>query len=184
MLCSCKSQNISAITSTILWLPPSLQRTCNVGYGGRIESGLLAGMIGLLFGVRMMLSGTMYGTPAAKPPWLSLELPCFIRCYELLKHIPVTCAILCSLCTRQFPTQYYLYLYSYWMPQAARDMVDSQMNGEDIAMNFLIAYISRKPPIKVNLYKITVTLNQRLSVLHVYIIMQQLISYPVLSCIA
>ena len=70
------------------------------------------------------------------------------------------------------------------MPQAARDMVDSQMNGEDIAMNFLIAYISRKPPIKVNLYKITVTLNQRLSVLHVYIIMQQLISYPVLSCIA
>lgn len=48
-------------------------------------------------------------------------------------------------------TQYYLYLYSYWMPQEARDMVDSQMNGEDIAMNFLIAYISRKPPIKVNL---------------------------------
>ena len=30
-------------------------------------------------------------------------------------------------------------------------MVDSQMNGEDIAMNFLIAYISRKPPIKVML---------------------------------
>ena len=49
-------------------------------------------------------------------------------------------------------TQYYLYLYSYWMPQAARDLVDSQMNGEDIAMNFLIAYISRKSPIKVNAY--------------------------------
>lgn len=36
------------------------------------------------------------------------------------------------------------------MPQAARDLVDIQMNGEDIAMNFLIAYVSRKPPIKVN----------------------------------
>lgn len=57
----------------------------------------------------------------------------------------------CSWCTCQFSMQYYLYLYSYWMPQAARDMVDSQMNGEDIAMNFLIAYISRKPPIKVML---------------------------------
>ncbi len=58
-------------------------------------------------------------------------------------------AIHCFLCACQFSMQYYLYLYSYWMPQAARDMVDSQMNGEDIAMNFLIAYVSRKPPIKV-----------------------------------
>lgn len=45
--------------------------------------------------------------------------------------------------------QYYNYLYSYWMPQSIRDIVDTSMNGEDLAMNFLIAYISRKPPMKV-----------------------------------
>lgn len=45
------------------------------------------------------------------------------------------------------------------MPQAVRDLVDSQMNGEDIAMNFLIAYISRKPPIKVRPYNSDVALN-------------------------
>ena len=50
---------------------------------------------------------------------------------------------------RSYSMQYYNYLYSYWMPQAIRDVVDASMNGEDLAMNFLIAYISRKPPMKV-----------------------------------
>lgn len=35
------------------------------------------------------------------------------------------------------------------MPQAIRDVVDTSMNGEDLAMNFLISHISRKPPMKV-----------------------------------
>ena len=48
-----------------------------------------------------------------------------------------------------FFIQYYNYLYSYWMPQSIRDVVDTSMNGEDLAMNFLISYISRKPPMKV-----------------------------------
>lgn len=52
-----------------------------------------------------------------------------------------------------FPTvvsQYYAYLYSYVMPQAIRDMVDEYINCEDIAMNFLVSHITRKPPIKVS----------------------------------
>lgn len=45
--------------------------------------------------------------------------------------------------------QYYAYLYSFVMPQAIRDMVDEYINCEDIAMNFLVSHITRKPPIKV-----------------------------------
>lgn len=48
-----------------------------------------------------------------------------------------------------FPLQYYAYLYSYVMPQAIRDMVDEYINCEDIAMNFLVSHLTRKPPIKV-----------------------------------
>lgn len=48
------------------------------------------------------------------------------------------------------PPQYYAYLYSYVMPQAIRDMVDEYINCEDIAMNFLVSHITRKPPIKVS----------------------------------
>lgn len=48
-----------------------------------------------------------------------------------------------------FPHQYYAYLYSYVMPQAIRDMVDEYINCEDIAMNFLVSHLTRKPPIKV-----------------------------------
>lgn len=47
--------------------------------------------------------------------------------------------------------KYYAYLYSYWMPQAIRDKVDEYMNCEDIAMNFLVSHITRKPPVKVNI---------------------------------
>lgn len=49
-----------------------------------------------------------------------------------------------------FAPQYYAYLYSYVMPQPIRDMVDEYINCEDIAMNFLVSHITRKPPIKVS----------------------------------
>uniref|UniRef100_K1P7R0 Exostosin-like 3 n=1 Tax=Magallana gigas TaxID=29159 RepID=K1P7R0_MAGGI len=35
------------------------------------------------------------------------------------------------------------------MPQAIRDKVDEYINCEDIAMNFLVSHITRKPPMKV-----------------------------------
>jgi len=42
-----------------------------------------------------------------------------------------------------------MYVYSYVMPQAIRDKVDEYLNCEDLAMNFLVSHITRKPPIKV-----------------------------------
>ena len=35
------------------------------------------------------------------------------------------------------------------MENSIKEMVDDYMNCEDIAMNFLVAHITRKPPIKV-----------------------------------
>ena len=44
-------------------------------------------------------------------------------------------------------------MYSYVMPAAIRDKVDEYVNCEDIAMNFLVSHITRKPPVKVLYYK-------------------------------
>ncbi|KAK3088624.1 hypothetical protein FSP39_021427 [Pinctada imbricata] len=44
--------------------------------------------------------------------------------------------------------KYYSYMYTYVMPQAIRDKVDEYMNCEDIAMNFLVTHITRRPPLK------------------------------------
>ena len=44
----------------------------------------------------------------------------------------------------------YLYLYSYWMPEEIRKFVDLTFNCDDLALNFLIAHVSRKPPMKVS----------------------------------
>lgn len=41
-------------------------------------------------------------------------------------------------------------MYTYYLPQAIRDMVDQFMNCEDIAMNFLVSHITQKPPVKVH----------------------------------
>lgn len=47
--------------------------------------------------------------------------------------------------------KYYASMYSHVMPQAIRDKVDEYVNCEDIAMNFLVSHITRKPPVKVSL---------------------------------
>ncbi|CAG7820375.1 unnamed protein product, partial [Allacma fusca] len=44
----------------------------------------------------------------------------------------------------------YLYLYTYEMPEGIREKVDSLINCEDIALNFLVSHVTRKPPIKVS----------------------------------
>ena len=48
-----------------------------------------------------------------------------------------------------FCFQIYLYEYSLNQPLAVRAMVDELMNCEDLAFNFLISHLTRKPPIKV-----------------------------------
>ena len=48
-----------------------------------------------------------------------------------------------------FYHKYYNHLYTHVMPQAIRDKVDEYLNCEDLAMNFLISDVTRRPPIKV-----------------------------------
>lgn len=48
-----------------------------------------------------------------------------------------------------FLHKYWSYLYTTKMPAEVKDWVDEHMNCEDIAMNFLVANVTNKPPIKV-----------------------------------
>ncbi|KAH9513647.1 Exostoses (Multiple)-like 3 [Bulinus truncatus] len=66
-----------------------------------------------------------------------------------------SCELSMVLTGAAFFHKYYTYLYSYVMPQAIRDKVDEYLNCEDIAMNFLVSHITRKPPIKVRRRSIT-----------------------------
>ncbi|XP_011184654.1 exostosin-3 isoform X2 [Zeugodacus cucurbitae] len=60
-----------------------------------------------------------------------------------------SCELSMVLTGAAFIHKYYMYLYTYHLPQAIRDKVDEYMNCEDIAMNFLVSHITRKPPVKV-----------------------------------
>ncbi|XP_014778123.1 exostosin-like 3 [Octopus bimaculoides] len=60
-----------------------------------------------------------------------------------------SCELSMVLTGAAFFHKYYAYMYSYVMPQAIRDKVDDYINCEDIAMNFLVAHLTRKPPLKV-----------------------------------
>lgn len=60
-----------------------------------------------------------------------------------------SCELSMVLTGAAFLHKYYLYQYTYFMPQEIRDKVDEFMNCEDIAMNFLVSHITRKPPVKV-----------------------------------
>ncbi|KAJ3230595.1 Exostoses (Multiple)-like 3 [Chytriomyces hyalinus] len=46
----------------------------------------------------------------------------------------------------------YLVMYSYALPQHARDIVDSKVNGEDILFNLMVANATRSGPVFVNLF--------------------------------
>ncbi|GBP92672.1 Exostosin-3 [Eumeta japonica] len=60
-----------------------------------------------------------------------------------------SCELSMVLTGAAFVHRYYLWAYWRVLPAAVRDHVDDRMNCEDIAMNFLVAHISRKPPVKV-----------------------------------
>lgn len=60
-----------------------------------------------------------------------------------------SCELSMVLTGAAFVHKYYAWLYWRWLPQAVRDKVDELMNCEDIAMNFLVAHLTRKPPVKV-----------------------------------
>lgn len=50
-------------------------------------------------------------------------------------------------CTVQL-LRYYLALYSEWLPSSIRNEVDELGNCEDLLMNYLVAYMTKLPPIK------------------------------------
>ncbi|XP_022228476.2 exostosin-3-like [Drosophila obscura] len=60
-----------------------------------------------------------------------------------------SCELSMVLTGAAFLHKYYMYLYTYHLPQAIRDKVDDYMNCEDIAMNFLVSHITRRPPVKI-----------------------------------
>ncbi|XP_064489139.1 exostosin-3-like isoform X2 [Ornithodoros turicata] len=60
-----------------------------------------------------------------------------------------SCELSMVLTGAAFFHKHYSYLYTNVMPQAIRDKVDEYMNCEDIAMNFLVSHVTRKPPLKV-----------------------------------
>ncbi|CAH4030754.1 unnamed protein product [Pieris brassicae] len=60
-----------------------------------------------------------------------------------------SCELSMVLTGAAFVHRYYLWAYWRVLPSAVRDYVDEYMNCEDIAMNFLVAHITRKPPVKV-----------------------------------
>ncbi|XP_052763160.1 exostosin-like 3 isoform X2 [Mya arenaria] len=60
-----------------------------------------------------------------------------------------TCEMSMVITGAAFFHKYYSYLYSYTMAATIREKVDEYMNCEDIAMNFLVSHITRKPPVKV-----------------------------------
>ncbi|CAK1599869.1 unnamed protein product [Parnassius mnemosyne] len=60
-----------------------------------------------------------------------------------------SCELSMVLTGAAFVHRYFLWAYWRALPAAVRDYVDHYMNCEDIAMNFLVAHITRKPPVKV-----------------------------------
>ncbi|XP_046972347.1 exostosin-3 [Vanessa cardui] len=60
-----------------------------------------------------------------------------------------SCELSMVLTGAAFVHRYYLWAYWRALPHAVRDYVDEYMNCEDIAMNFLVAHLTRKPPVKV-----------------------------------
>ncbi|VDK82665.1 unnamed protein product [Onchocerca ochengi] len=67
---------------------------------------------------------------------------------EILYDSNHTCQLSMILTGAAFIHKAYLYAYTYGMPQVIREKVDEFMNCEDLAMNFLVAHITREPPIK------------------------------------
>ena len=74
----------------------------------------------------------------------------------------LTCEISLVLTGAAFVHKYYFYVYTYSMSSLIRDKVDEYMNCEDIAINFLVAHMTRKPPIKVNKFSLIFLINARL----------------------
>ncbi len=52
-----------------------------------------------------------------------------------------------------FSYRYYGYMYTHWLAQSVRVVVEQSQNCEDILMNFLVTHVSKLPPIKLSQHK-------------------------------
>ena len=59
-----------------------------------------------------------------------------------------TCQLSMILTGAAFIHKSYFYAYTYNLPKVIHQKIDEIMNCEDIAMNFLVAHLTREPPIK------------------------------------
>ncbi|CAH8559449.1 unnamed protein product [Dicrocoelium dendriticum] len=71
---------------------------------------------------------------------------------EWYYHSDYTCEFSMTLTGASFLHKYYMFAYTWEMSSVIRKMVDEQMNCEDVAMNFLVAHLTRKPPLKVTIH--------------------------------
>lgn len=66
---------------------------------------------------------------------------------------PMCClSVICSgssLNQRLLSRRYYHHLYTSYLPESLKSMVDQMSNCEDILMNFLVSSVAKLPPIKV-----------------------------------
>jgi glucuronyl/N-acetylglucosaminyl transferase EXT1 len=46
--------------------------------------------------------------------------------------------------------RYYLYLYANWLPPSLRTVVTNLDNCDDILLNFLVAHVVHRPPLKLS----------------------------------
>jgi len=60
-----------------------------------------------------------------------------------------SCELSMVLTGAAFYHKYYSYVYTHVMAAAVREAVDEFTNCEDLAMNFLVAHLTRRPPVKV-----------------------------------
>ena len=60
-----------------------------------------------------------------------------------------TCELSMILTGAAFVHKHYMNLYHFYMHEDIRNLVDEYVNCEDIALNYLVSHITRKPPIKV-----------------------------------
>ncbi len=60
-----------------------------------------------------------------------------------------SCELSMVLTGAAFFHKYYSYVYTHLLPKEVHQRVDEYMNCEDLAMNYLISHLTRKPPIKV-----------------------------------
>ncbi|KAF6772585.1 hypothetical protein AHF37_08037 [Paragonimus kellicotti] len=101
----------------------------------------------IVFGFRVWREhrDQLVGFPARAHFWNSTSR-------EWYYHSDYTCEFSMVLTGATFFHKYYAFAYTLEMPLAIRQMVDEQMNCEDLAMNFLVAHLTRKPPLKATIH--------------------------------